>query len=113
MPTKEQIQEHALLVRNVESEMKAKGRLTTEQIQHGDALLKRAFVLLPDMQLGHVIRLLEAVNGRDFPSETVLAMRHQCQMRMSKHWKLSELRSTNIPGPAKQTPQPNTGGRRP
>lgn len=99
MPTKEQIQEHALLVRHIESEMGAKGKLNTEQLQHGDAVLKRAFVLLPDLQLTHVMRILEAVNGRDYPSETVLAMRHQCQLRMSKHWKLAELRTTKVPGP--------------
>lgn len=112
MPTKEQIQEHALLVRHIESEMGAKGKLNTEQLQHGDAVLKRAFVLLPDMQLTHVMRVLEAVNSRDYPSETVLAMRHQCQMRLAKHWKLSELRATKVPGPA-AAPAPTPNPRRP
>ena len=111
MPTKEQIQEHALLVRHVESEMGAKGKLTTEQVQHGDAVLKRAFVLLPELQLTHVMRVLEAVNNRDYPSETVIAMRHQCQLRMSKHWNLAALRATTIPGPSLTINKP-AGGKR-
>ena len=72
-----------------------------------DGLFRKAFTLIPKMEVMHVRRLNEALCDMDFITETGMALRQAAQVKLAGHHELKKYRkvampSVNVPKPPGQ-----------
>ena len=96
MKTKEQLTEDAGLVRDIESWA---GTTCADDNERNfrDALFRKAFAELPNLEMPHVRRINEAICGMDFPSPTALGLRSAILTRLAQHHNLKQYRGVQMP----------------
>lgn len=97
MKTKEELTEHAGLVRDL---IAAAGvDYPADDFERGlrDALFRKAFTMVPLMEVNHVRRINEALCEMEFPSATALGLRRATMTRLADHHQLKKFRNVNMP----------------
>lgn len=96
MKSKEELTEDVGLVRDIEAWC---GTVCANDNERNfrDALFRKAFAVLPKMEMPHVRRINEAVCGMDFPTPSALGLRDAVLNRLATHHNLRQFRNVKMP----------------
>lgn len=103
MKTKEELSQDVGLVRDIEAWCRTTCANDRER-NFRDALFRKAYATLREMQIPHVRRINEALCDMEFPSPTALGLRERIVDYLAVHHDLKKYRNISMPqvAPAKQ-----------
>ena len=93
----EQSKENAYLIRELEA-FAARKYPSDVDLRYRNALEKRLYQLLPDMEPSQLVRLIEATCTIDFPNAVDRNFHDQVMERLGRVHHLKDVRSLEIPG---------------
>ncbi len=97
MKTAEDLKEHGGLVRDVIAAAGIDYLADDIEKRFRDSLFRKAFTLIPKMEIAQVRRINEAVCKMEFPNDVALALRRQTFKRLGEHHGLKEFRDIKLP----------------
>lgn len=106
MKTKEELQEHAGLVRDIIAGCGVDYPADDYERDIRDAYFRKAYALINDIEIVHVRRIHEALCEMKFPTATALGLRRATFTRLAQHHRLKDYRAVKMPVIAPQPAEP-------
>ena len=97
MKNKTELLSDAGLVRDIEAWCQVKYPADDTERNFRDALFRKTFADLPNMEIQHIRRINEALCDMEFPTPTALGLRRETRNQLARHHDLKKYRQVNIP----------------
>ena len=97
MKNKEELQTDAGLVRDIEAWCHVKYPADDTERNFRDALFRKTFAELSNMEIQHVRRINEALCNMEFPTPAALGLRRETIHQLARHHELKKYRQVKIP----------------
>ena len=97
MKPKDELKEDAGLVRDIIATAGVDYPANDFERDLRDGLFRKAFTLVPKMEITHVRRINEALCEMEFPSAAALGLRHATLKRLAEYHRLKDFRRVNMP----------------
>lgn len=107
-PTNEDLKVNAGLVRDVIAVAGIDYTADDVEERFRDSLFKKAYTVVPAMDVAHVRRIYEALCDMEFPTKSALALRRQTMITLGRIHGLKDFRNVKMP----EIAVPEKGGKK-